>query len=65
MCACSQQAIIIFIQVDKVYDSLNLSLVVHVEAIESEDKSAFEFEVHFSGGTGSPWRLRAYTTVGH
>ena len=48
---------------DKVHNSLNLSLVVHVEAKESEVKSAFEFEVHFSGGAGSPWRLQAYTMV--
>ena len=42
---------------------LDLSLVVHVEATESNENSMFEFEVHFSRGTGSPWKLRAYTKV--
>ena len=51
-------------QVDKAHDILDLSSVVHTEACESDDKSMFEFEVHFSCGTGSPWQLRAYTKVG-
>lgn len=42
---------------------LDLSLVVHVEATESNENSMFEFEVHFSHDTGSPWRLKAYTKV--
>jgi hypothetical protein len=55
---------------DRPYDTLELSSVVSVKAIQPQDdwnESRFYFEVHFSGARGSraraPWLLRTYTQV--
>ena len=51
---------------DRPYDTLELSSIVSVKAIQPKqdwNKSRFYFEVHFSGARGSPWLLRTYTQV--
>ena len=52
---------------DRPYDTLELSTVVSVRAIQPKEdwnESRFYFEVHFSGSKGSsPWLLRTYTQV--
>ena len=51
---------------DRPYDTLDLSSVVGVKAIQPKEawnESRFYFEVHFSGTRGSPWLLRTYTQV--
>ena len=55
---------IIFIQMDRPHNELDLSLVVCVSACPAHDNtSAFHFEIHFSATKGSPWLLRAQSEV--